>query len=130
MTVPPPVPTLPGSPFTLRRRQDGQRLLARLHQAVTPREQRRGLLHRSALDPQEGLFLPGVRMVHTFFMKMPIDVAFLAPDGTVRDLHPRLSPWRIAFCRQPGRAGTLETGAGTFQQWNLQPGDRLEIIAN
>ena len=130
MTAPAPVPALPGSPFILRRRQDGRRLLARLHQAVTPREQRCGLLGRRTLDPQAGLFFPGVRMIHTFFMKMPIDVAFLAPDGTVRDLHPRLPPWRIAFCRQPGRADTLETGAGAFQQWNLQPGDRLEIIAN
>ncbi len=128
MTSTPPTPTLPGRPCTLRRRRDGRVLLARLYPAASPREQRRGLLGFSSLDPQEGLFLPGIRMVHTFFMKMAIDVAFLSPDGTIRDLHPRLPPWRIAFCRQPGRADTLETAAGAFQRWNLQLGDQLEIM--
>ena len=123
-----PLPVWSAPPATLRRRSDGRILLARLHQALSPAEQRRGLLGRSALDPQEGLFLPGVRMIHTFFMRIAIDVAFLSPEGTVRDLHPRLRPWRIAFCRHPGRASTLESAAGSFQLWNLQPGDQLEIL--
>ncbi len=121
-----PIP-LPGPPAALRRRRDGLLLLSRLHRALTSRDQRHGLLGRSTLEPQEGLLFPGVRLIHTFFMRMAIDVAFLAPDGTVRDLHPRLPPWRIAFCREPGRADTLETRAGAFQLWNLQLGDQLEI---
>ena len=128
MTAPPPAPPLPGPPASLRRRADGRLLLPRLHQARSPADQHRGLLGRSSLAPGEGLFFPGVRMIHTCFMRMPIDVAFLDPDGIVQDLHPRLRPWRIAFCRQPGRASTLETAAGSFQQWNLQPGDQLEIL--
>ena len=127
MTAAPPAPALPGRPGVLRRRRDGRVLLARLHQAVAPRDQRRGLLGRAALGPGEGLLLPGIRMIHTFFMQMPIDVAFLSPDGAVRDLHPRLPPWRIAFCREPGRADTLEAAAGAFQTWNLKLGDQLEI---
>ena len=127
MTSALPTPPLPGRPHALRRRGDGLLLLSRLHHARSPRDQRRGLLGRSTLDLQEGLFFPGIRMIHTFFMRMAIDVAFLAPDGTVRDLHPRLPPWRIAFCREPGRADTLETRAGAFQLWNLQLGDQLEI---
>jgi uncharacterized membrane protein (UPF0127 family) len=127
MTAPLPAP-LPGTPGTLRRTRDRLVLLSRLRRASSPREQRLGLLGVAALAPGEGRFLPGVRMIHTFFMKMAIDVAFLSPDGTVRDLHPRLPPWRIAFCRQPGPANTLATAAGAFQSWNLQLGDQLEII--
>ncbi len=129
MTSTPPTPTLPGPPYTLRRRHDKQLLLTRLHQATSPSEQRSGLLGFTSLSPQEGLFFPGIRMIHTFFMKMTIDVAFLSPEGTIRDLHPRLPPWRIAFCREPGRAHTLETTAGAFQQWNLQLGDHLDITS-
>jgi uncharacterized protein len=128
MTPPPPSPRLPGTPCSLRRRRDGRLLLSRLHRAVSFRDQHRGLLGLSSLDPQEGLLFPGIRLIHTFFMRMSIDVAFLAPDGTVRDLHPRLPPWRIAFCRSPGRADTLETAAGAFHQWNLQLGDQLELV--
>lgn len=128
MTPSPPAPPLPGPPAALRRRSDGRLLLDRLHQARSPADQRRGLLGRHSLDPREGLFFPGVRMIHTFFMRMPIDVAFLDDNGSVRDLHPRLRPWRIAFCRHPGRASTLETAAGSFRLWNLQPGDQLEIL--
>ena len=124
-----PAPVLPGPPALLRRRGDGRILLDRLHRAVSARDQRRGLLGRAALGPGEGLLLPGIRMIHTFCMQMPIDVAFLSPDGAVRDLHPRLSPWRIAFCREPGRADTLEAAAGVFQTWNLQLGDQLEIAS-
>lgn len=129
MTSPSPSPTLPGRPYILQRRQDRQILLSRLHQALSPAEQRAGLLGFTSLDSQEGLYFPGIRMIHTFFMKMPIDVAFLSPEGAVRDLHPRTPPWRIAFCREPGRAHTLETSAGTFQRWNLQPGDQLDITS-
>ena len=128
MTPTPPAPSLPGRPCGLRRRGDQRLLLSRLHQAVSAQDQRRGLLGLSALDSATGLFFPGVRMIHTFFMQMPIDVAFLGPDGAVRDLHPRLPPWRIAFCRQPGRADTLEAAAGAFQLWNLQLGEQLEIL--
>ena len=125
MTRPPP--SLPGLSSPLRRRSDGRILLSRLHRALSPAEQFRGLLGFSSLDPDQGLFFPGVRMVHTFFMRMPIDLAFLSPDGAVRDLHPNLPPWRIAFCREPGPADALEAPAGSFQLWNLQTGDPLEI---
>ena len=127
MTPPPPAPSLPGPSAPLRRRADGLLLLARLHQALSPRERRHGLLGFSSLAPDQGLLLPGVRMIHTFFMRMSLDVAFLSPDGTILDLHPRLPPWRIAFCRHPGRASTLETAPGAFQRWNLQLGDQLEL---
>ena len=120
-------PSLPGSPSSLRRRSDGRILLPRLHRALSPAQQCRGLLGFSSLPPDQGLFFPRVRMVHTFFMRMPIDLAFLSPDGAVRDLHPNLPPWRIAFCREPGPADALEAPAGSFQLWNLQTGDPLEI---
>ena len=121
-------PTLPGPPCALRRQRDGRLLLDRLHLARTPREQRRGLLGFHSLSPGQGLLFPGIRMVHTFFMQTPIDVAFLSPEGAVRDLRHALPAWRIAFCRQPGRADTLETAPGSFRTWNLQLGDHLEIL--
>lgn len=120
-------PTLPGSPSLLRRLPDGAVLLPQLHLAESAAAQRRGLLGFTHLPEGAGLFFRGVRIIHTFFMKMPLDVAFLSPEGVVKDIHPGLPPWRVAFCREPGRADALETAAGVMTMWNLQPGDQLEI---
>lgn len=118
---------LPGPAFRLRRAGDGAELSRAVHRAVGRREQTRGLLGFESLPPGAGLWFGGVRMIHTFFMRFPLDVAFVGTDGTVLDVRTRLAPWRIAFCRVPGRADTLETAAGTFENWNLKPGDRLEL---
>lgn len=119
-------PPLPGKARTLRRA--GELLTGRLFTASTPAEQRKGLLGRDGLEDGAALFFPGVRMIHTLGMRFAIDVAFLSPDGVVKDLRSSLRPGRpLAFCREPGRASALEAAAGTWEAWHLNPGDKLEI---
>lgn len=117
---------LPGRARAVRR--GGERLTERLFTARTPAEQRRGLLGREGLADGEALYFPGVRMIHTVGMRFAIDVAFLSPDGVVKDLRFSLRPGRLlAFCREPGRASALEAAAGTWEAWHLKTGDKLEI---
>ena len=67
-------------------------------------------------------------MIHTIGMRFPIDVAFLSPEGVVKDFRRSLRPGRpLVFCREPGRASALEAAAGTWEAWHLKPGDHLEI---
>lgn len=122
-------PRLPGPAYRLCRAGDGAELSRAVHRAEGTWDQTRGLLGFDSLPPRAGLWFRGVRMIHTFFMRFPLDVAFVGPDGAVLDLRTRLAPWRIAFCRVPGRADTLETAAGTFEDWNLKTGDRLELTS-
>jgi uncharacterized membrane protein (UPF0127 family) len=85
----------------------------------------RGLLGREQMGPQEGLWIVPCPMIHTFFMKFPIDVLFLDRGLVVvhvlEDLKPwRLSPWVL-------RAHSVLELAGGTLQGAVRLGDRLEI---
>jgi uncharacterized membrane protein (UPF0127 family) len=98
-------------------------VLAVAEVAGSRRRRTRGLVGR---DDLEGAFvLRPCRQVHTFGMRFPIDVAFCDRAGAV--LHTStLAPkrvsrivWRSAF--------VIEARAGSFERWNLRPGDVIEI---
>jgi uncharacterized membrane protein (UPF0127 family) len=85
-----------------------------------------GLLNHSGLGPGDGLWLTGTRAVHGRGMVFPIDVVFLAGDGTVLAVHAGLAP---GFGRLSGPQGTsevLEIAAGGIARLGLAPGDRLQ----
>ena len=83
----------------------------------------RGLLGRRGLAPAEGLLIRPASSIHTFFMRFPIDVAFLDRDGVGVKVVPNLSPWRVALAR--GARDALELAAGTAATRGLRPGRRL-----
>ena len=83
------------------------------------RERRRGLIGRTALDPDEGLLLERTRSVHTFGMRFPIRVALLDRHRTVRSVR-LLLPRRVLFPR-PGVRDVIELHEGV----DVRPGDRL-----
>ena len=63
--------------------------------------------------------------IHTFFMKFPLDVAFVADDMTVRGRFLRLRPWRLASA--PGASRVVELPAGTLEAARVGLGDQLRI---
>lgn len=69
-----------------------------------------GLLGRSGLDADAGLYLPGCRSIHTFGMSYAIDVLFVDRCGHVLKRIDALSPWRIAICLRAD--GVVELPAG------------------
>ena len=86
----------------------------------------RGLMGRSSLPEGGGLVLKGEKSIHTFFMKFPIDVAFLAGDGRVLTLHHGLKPNRLS--RISLRAeGVLELAAGRLRATGTDVGDIIEF---
>ena len=82
-----------------------------------------GLLGRRSVD---GAFLlRRTRSVHTFGMRLPLDVGFLDDQLRVLSVR-RLATWRVTFPR-PGCRHVLEAPAGSFERWSLAPGDALEL---
>ena len=66
--------------------------------------------------------------VHTFFMRFPIDLAFLDREGVVLKIGAGVRPWRIAFCW--GAFCVLELPAGMLARQDVVVGDRLTSDRN
>ncbi|HEY3111202.1 MAG TPA: DUF192 domain-containing protein, partial [Chloroflexota bacterium] len=62
----------------------------------------------------------------TFFMRMPIDVAFLDGDGKVLRVASGVPPWRIGPVAWRARRA-LELPAGVLAASATRPGDRLSF---
>jgi hypothetical protein len=84
----------------------------------------RGLTGREALCEGEGLLLEPCRAVHMLGMRFPIDVAFLAPDGSVVALYHGLAPGARTRYHRAARSA-LELPAGTLASSATREGDRI-----
>ena len=101
--------------------RDGE-VLASVEIASSLAARSRGLLGKKQFEG--ALLLRRTRSVHTFGMRITIDVAFLSDDLHVIATT-TMPPYRIALPRRGGRA-VLEAQAGAFERWKLVPGDELE----
>jgi len=105
----------------------GERIVVcRVEWAGTSAQRRRGLLGRNELDPEEGIYIVPCEWVHTFFMRFPIDVAFLARDGRVLALHHNLKPNRISKLVLRAQ-GVLELSTGRLRATNTDVGDIIQF---
>lgn len=105
-------------------RNDGGVVVHELMLALGPAGRLRGLLGRPPLRPGQGMLLRPCRQVHTFFMRYPIDVVFLARDGRVAALTPGLAPWRVSP-HEAAACCVLELGAGQATAAGLAVGQQL-----
>ncbi len=106
--------------------KEGTIIARRVEWAGTSAQRRRGLLGRTGLDPEEGMYIIPCQWIHTFRMQFPIDVAFLAKDAHVLAVHHSLKPNRvskIAFRAE----GVLELSAGKLRVTNTEVGDIIEL---
>jgi len=87
-----------------------------------------GLMGKKDLS-QSFLLIPKCRSVHTFFMRGPIDLAFLDTEGRVIVLKDSVRPWRLVFGTRKSEA-TLELPAGYLRAKGIQPGDQIECQQN
>ena len=85
----------------------------------------KGLLGRSEMGADEGLWIVPCPMIHTFFMKFPIDVIFLKRDMSVARVIENLKPWRLSpwvFSAQ----SVLELKGGVLRG-AVRKGDRVNV---
>jgi len=104
--------------------RDDATVAARVRLAARFLPRLRGLLGRSGLAPDEGLYLTPCAAIHTLFMAFPIDCAFLDAAGTVLRVEAAIPPWRIPR-PEPGARGVLELAAGRLAATGTTAGDRL-----
>lgn len=90
--------------------------------AGTSAERRRGLLGRSSLSAEEGIYLAPCEWLHTFGMRFPIDIAFMSTDGVILAIHHGLKPNRLSKIVLRAK-GVLELSEGTLRRTNTAVGD-------
>jgi uncharacterized protein len=108
----------------------------RLDLAITPEEQERGLMFVDFLPDDRGmLFLYKSDETRSFWMKnckIPLDLLWLAADGTVVDISAKVPPCAVDPCptyesSRPARY-TLEVRGGLATEKGLKIGDRVLLL--
>ena len=103
-----------------------QRVIAsRICSASGSAERRRGLLDAKELDDDSGLWINPCEAVHTFGMRIALDVVFLDARHRVRKIAARIKPNRISLCL--AAESVLEIGAGRAKASGTECGDQLVL---
>ena len=95
--------------------------------ADTPRARRVGLLKQAKLEPGEGLWIYPSQAIHTFWMRFPIDVAFLDRNLRVKRVYHRIPPFRLTRLVWGARS-VLELASGVLASTRTETGDQLQFI--
>lgn len=101
---------------------DGATVVDHLLVAKSMAARMRGLLGRSSLPPDTGMLIVPCRSIHMWFMRFPIDAAFLDAELRVLKVVRNLRPWLWAIAPLKTHC-VLETAAGVLE--NIKPGDHL-----
>ena len=115
---------MPESTGTLVEGVSGRIVAQRLRRAVTSRDRSVGLLGRFAPEESDALWFSDCSAIHTWFMRFPIDVAFVDKGGRIVKAYQRLAPWRIAIGGLRSRH-VVELAAGTLERTRIGVGDVL-----
>ncbi|MFJ8462683.1 DUF192 domain-containing protein [Streptomyces swartbergensis] len=93
--------------------------------ATSYRARTKGLLGRDSVDG--AILLSPANSVHTFRMRMPIDVAYLDRDLRVITVR-TMRPGRLGMPRLRARH-VVEAEAGVMAEWGVRVGGLVEVIA-
>ncbi|MGD9008070.1 MAG: DUF192 domain-containing protein [Desulfobacteraceae bacterium] len=86
-----------------------------------------GLTGRRKMIDGAGLYFPGCRSIHSFFMNFSIDVLFLDKQMHITKIVRCLRPYRLAFAPMQTRH-TLELSCGALEKFQLKVGDAIVLI--
>lgn len=103
----------------------GRIVAARVTKADDAASRSKGLLGRASLSADEAMWIVPCPMIHTFFMKFPIDVLFLRRDLTVARVIENLKPWRLSPWVLSAHS-VLELKGGVLRG-SVRAGDLLEM---
>ena len=96
--------------------------------ADTWRMRMQGLLGRSRLAPDDGLWLVSCSSIHSIGMRFAVDLIYLDSENRVIHLVEEFRPFRISPFRKQC-AGILELRTRTIYSSNTQIGDELLVCA-
>jgi len=109
---------------------EGGEPVARVSAAMSWLTKGIGVIGMRELPAGQGLWLPGVTAIHTWFVAFPLDLLFLDANGCSVKIALAVRPW-TSLVWAPGAADVIELGAGTIpsqsglkelnRKWVLKP---------
>ena len=106
---------------------DGRVIAEHVEIAATAWRRFMGLMLRSELPAGHGLALAPCNSIHMFFMRIPLDVAFLDGDGRVLRAYHGIRPWRVSRIVRGAKAA-VELPAGTLRAAAVEKGVVLRLV--
>ena len=102
----------------------------RVEVARTSTEQARGLMFRTAMEPDEGMLFPLQQpRLASFWMHntvISLDIVFIAPDGRILNIAANTVPYDDRPVTSLGiTAAVLELNGGRAAQLGIAPGDKV-----
>ena len=107
---------------------EGNILARKAKEAKTFGERLMGLMFLKKMDGYDGLIISPCNSIHTFFMKMNIDVIFLNNKNEVVHIKRSMKPWRMTRMFV-GANKVLEFEAGVLGE-NIKAGDKISLCIN
>jgi hypothetical protein len=104
----------------------GKTVVAAVAMADTPWQRFMGLMGKRELSADAGLCLRPCSSIHMFFMRFPVDVAFIDADGHVVRMYQGLRPWRISRVVRRAKAA-IELPSGSLARAGVGVGDLLTM---
>jgi uncharacterized protein len=112
--------------MSLRNERTGLVVASTLEPAFDSATRNRGLLGRTGLPAGHALVIAPTSMVHTFFMRFPIDILIVSRDGVVLKAVARVPARRIVGAWR-GFA-VVEMAAGSLAGTGTAVGDALLLV--
>lgn len=84
-----------------------------------------GLIGKRNLPADMALVIPKCNAIHTFFMRMPIDILFVDNQGTIVDIVPNLPPGKIIWPK-PGAKHVVEMNASMCSKLGIKCGQKIQ----
>lgn len=113
-------------PFRATNRTRGKVLGDKVREARGFSERFVGLMGTRELPIGDGLHIVPCNSIHTFFMRIPIDVLFLDVEGKVIRAIQALPPWRATSVYFRAKT-VLELPAGVLSASGTEEGDVIEF---
>lgn len=98
--------------------------------ADTPEHQKKGLMFRTELGPDEAMLFPNEEpTARSFWMKntpIPLDIIFVGLDGRIANIAAMAEPYSEEPVYSIGStSAVLEISGGRAEELGIEPGDRV-----
>jgi uncharacterized membrane protein (UPF0127 family) len=107
--------------------EGGREVAAHVTEAASFLSRGLGLMFRRELPAGHGLAITPCNSIHMFFMRFPLDVAFLDREGRVVRAYHGIRPWRASRIVRGARTA-VELPAGSLAAAGVEKGTLLRLV--